>query len=165
MRVMLLQPQKYAEAKLNIYPLRPRKLDFWEEGKFYDARESQSFLLCNVKIKNEMKVSYIMEDEEFFILVEPDYTKNRVVKVLKKAPLRSIETHIDKSEPRNMLVAFKIFTEENNIVLDEVTLFFENAAKCGYAKRCLDDNKSISKQYTMTVVESFLDASQNLLDI
>ena len=50
-----------------------------------------------------MQVRYIVEDEEFFVLIEPDFERiaDRIARIDKKISLKKVEAMIDRSEPRN----------------------------------------------------------------
>ncbi len=54
-----------------------------------------------------MNVRYVIVDEEYFMLVEPDFTAlngNYKVKIQIKQPLKMVEAMVDKTEPRNLIV-------------------------------------------------------------
>lgn len=62
-----------------------------------------------------MHVRYVLVDQDYFILIEPDFGKNDdyKVKVHKKVPLKQIESMIDRNEPRNLIMGFAIFTKQS----------------------------------------------------
>ena len=54
-----------------------------------------------------MNVRYVIVDEEFFMLVEPDFTSfsgQYKVKIQIKQPIKMVEAMVDKTEPRNLIV-------------------------------------------------------------
>ena len=58
-----------------------------------------------------MSVRYVMIDPEFFILIEPDFSvqnENRIL-IHQKVPLRHVESLVDKSDPRNLVIGFAVF--------------------------------------------------------
>jgi|LauGreDrversion4_2_1035121.scaffolds.fasta_scaffold103112_2 hypothetical protein len=58
-------------------------------------------------MNSKMHVRYVIVDEEYFMLVEPDFSSingQYKVKIHIKQPLKLVEAMIDKSEPRNLIV-------------------------------------------------------------
>ena len=58
-----------------------------------------------------MSVRYVMIDPEFFILIEPDFSvqnENRII-IHQKVPLRHVESLIDRSDARNLVIGFAVF--------------------------------------------------------
>tara|TARA_B110000285_G_scaffold149054_1_gene166389 strand:- start:278 stop:475 length:198 start_codon:yes stop_codon:yes gene_type:complete len=65
-----------------------------------------------------MSVRYVMIDPEFFILIEPDFAiqnENRIM-IHQKIPLRHVESLVDKSDPRNLVIGFAVFFEVAPVV-------------------------------------------------
>ena len=58
-----------------------REINKWESGKAYEPPSEIELVLCNVKINQKMQVRYVMMDPEYFILIEPDFTKNEEYRV------------------------------------------------------------------------------------
>lgn len=58
-----------------------------------------------------MHVRYVLVDQDFFILIEPDLGKadEYKVKVHRKIPLKHVESMIDRTEPRNLIMGFATF--------------------------------------------------------
>jgi hypothetical protein len=70
--------------------------------------------LCNVRLNQKMHVRYVIVDEEYFILIEPEIVKmdEYRVKVHKKTWLKHVECMVDRTEPRNLIVGFAQFTKQ-----------------------------------------------------
>ncbi len=58
-----------------------------------------------------MLVRYVMVDQDFFILIEPEFGQNSEyrVKLHKKIYLKNVEAMIDRTEPKNLIVGFATF--------------------------------------------------------
>ena len=64
-----------------------------------------------------MQVRYIVEDEEFFVLIEPDFERiaDRIARIDKKISLKKVEAMIDRSEPRNLILGFSDYTTTSQV--------------------------------------------------
>ena len=62
-----------------------------------------------------MQVRYVLVDQDFFILIEPDFSKNEEyrVRVHIKQPLKTVESMIDRTEPRNLIIGFATFQKSS----------------------------------------------------
>lgn len=92
--------------------------------------------------------SYVLVDQDFFIIIEPDFSQNNEyrVKVQVKVPLKHVESMIDRTEPRNLIVGFATFQKQSaKPLIEEMLLYFENTHKCSYVKNKLDMSKKTSK--------------------
>lgn len=97
-----------------------------------------------------MQVRYVLADPEYFILIEPEFGKQsddyRVL-IHVKQPLKQVESMIDRTEPRNLIIGFATFTKGSaKPLIEEMLLYFENTQKCSYVKNKLDISKKNSKQ-------------------
>ena len=117
-----------------------------------------------------MSVRYVIIDQDFFFLVEPDFSKTGEynVKVHIKQPLKMVESMIDRTEPRNLIVGLVILQKGEEKVSnlsrftiqpmsEEMLLFFENTHKCSLVKNKLDLTKKTSKQVLITKAASYLE--------
>ncbi len=108
-----------------------------------------------MRINQKMNVRYVLVDQDFFILIEPEFGKNDEykVKVHLKVPLKHIETMIDRTEPKNLIVGFATFQKQSaKPLIEEMLLYFENTHKCSYVKNKLDMSKKASKQLLINKV-------------
>jgi hypothetical protein len=87
-----------------------REIALWSIGNSYEVSTDIELVLCNVKINQKMSVRYVIIDQDFFFLVEPDFSKTGEykVKVHIKQPLKMVESMIDRTEPRNLIVGLVI---------------------------------------------------------
>jgi hypothetical protein len=63
-----------------------------------------------------MCVRYVMIDAEFFILIEPDFSvqnENRII-IHQKVPLKHVESLIDRTDQRNLIIGFAVFFSTAN---------------------------------------------------
>lgn len=90
-----------------------REVAKWMQGNSYEISANNELILCNVRLNQKMNVRYVLVDQEFFILIEPDFSKtdDYRVKVHVKVPLKHVEAMIDRTEPRNLIVGFATFTK------------------------------------------------------
>ena len=70
-----------------------------------------------MRINQKMQVRYIVEDEEFFVLIEPDFERiaERIARIDKKISLKKVEAMIDRSEPRNLILGFSDYTSSSQV--------------------------------------------------
>ena len=95
-----------------------------------------------------------MIDPESLILIEPDFSvqhENRIT-IHQKQPLLHVESLIDKTDERNLVIGFPVFKEnpgrpqQPQYSIQEMLLYFENSSKCSYIKGVLDHQKKSFKQ-------------------
>jgi hypothetical protein len=77
-----------------------------------------------------MQVRYVLVDQDFFILIEPDFNKSDEykVKVHKMVPLKHVESMIDRTEPRNLIMGFATFQKQSAKVSIKLRGFMLNIA-------------------------------------
>ena len=142
-----------------------------------------------------MEVRHVLVDPDYFLLVEvlpqekkPEEEQKIIqtidlrtihIKIHKKVYLRNVESLVDRSEPRNLIVGFVIETVQSkqsvmnlpnqrnkgkilkhqissdNLV--EMLLYFENANKCTYVKNMLDFSKQTLRQRQIKNARKFLE--------
>ena len=108
----------------------------WEEGQQVKlGHQSIDSVLCVIRLNQKMVVRHVLLDPEYFLLVEVDQEdvlrqqkkdqegaeenkiatvrsqtvvdmRNVSITIHKKVPLRSVESLIDRSEPRNLILGF-----------------------------------------------------------
>lgn len=90
----------------------------WIQGSSYDLGPGNELILCNLKEEGKMQVRYVLIDQDYFIIIEPDFSHNEdyKIKVHLKVPLKHIETMIDRTEPKNLIVGFATFTKASSKV-------------------------------------------------
>ena len=93
------------------------------------------------------------EDRGEWIGVEKDprMARNTVLKIHRKIHLRNVESLVDRSEPRNLILGFVEEKDSSNRELDkdiseEMLLYFDNANKCTYVKNMLDMKKQSQRK-------------------
>ena len=69
----LTQNDGTLNQRLKENPLKKeeRSVMKWIEGNCYEVSVNNELILCNIKQNNKMQVRYILEDQDFFILIEP----------------------------------------------------------------------------------------------
>ena len=81
-------------------------------------------ILCNIRLNQKMEVRHVLVDPDYFILVEVlpqekrQEEENKIIqtvdvrtvyiKIHKKVYLRNVESLVDRSEPRNLIVGFVV---------------------------------------------------------
>jgi len=132
----------------------------WIEGKCYEISPKSDPILCNIRVALKMHVRYVLIDEEYFALIEPDQQKQEdfKVKVHKKVNIKTVEAQVDKSEPRNLHVThgFKS-TLTGKLEFMDFLLYFENTAKCLYVKNLLDMSQKTAKFKMTNKVQNFIE--------
>ena len=79
-------------------------------------------ILCNIRLNQKMEVRHVLVDPDYFLLVEilPQEKKAEEekkiiqtvdlrtlhIKIHKKVYLRNVESLVDRSEPRNLIIGF-----------------------------------------------------------
>ena len=58
-----------------------------------------------------MNVRYVLIDQDYFVLIEPDFSNSNEykVRVHAKVALKHVESMIDKIEPRNLIIGIVTF--------------------------------------------------------
>ena len=136
----------------------------WETGQSYQLPSvNVELILCNERVNRKMCVRYVLIDPEFFILIEPDFsnqTENRII-IHYKVPLKHVESLIDKSDARNLMLGFAVIQSSQQWTTKEILIYFENTVKCSYVKNMLDHTKKTFKQQQIQKVNLFLDKCKN----
>lgn len=113
-----------------------REIAQWSIGNSYEVSTDIELVLCNVKINSKMSVRYVIIDQDFFFLVEPDFSKTGEykVKVHIKQPLKMVESMIDRTEPRNLIVGLVILQKgEEKVRIYIYKLFSQCPRKCCFS--------------------------------
>ena len=102
-----------SSLKLKENPMKRDERDIakWVQGSSSEISQENELILCNVKVTQKMCVRYVLVDQDYFILVEPDFSTNQGfrMKIHVKQPLKHVESMIDRTEPRNLIVGFATF--------------------------------------------------------
>ncbi len=108
----LIQNDGQTNLRLKENPMKrdEREIALWTVDSSYVVSTEIELVLCNIRINQKMSVRYVIIDQDFFFLVEPDFSKNGEyrVKVHIKQPLKMVESMIDRNEPRNLIVGLVI---------------------------------------------------------
>jgi hypothetical protein len=124
----LIQNDGETSLRLKENPIKrdEREIAKWTVGNSYEVSTEIELVLCNVRINQKMSVRYVIIDQDFFLLVEPDFSKNGEyrVKVHIKQPLKMVESMIDRTEPRNLIIGLVIL-QKNEVKVSQ--LFFYNS--------------------------------------
>ena len=48
----------------------------WTVDSSYEVSTDIELVLCNVRVNQKMSVRYVIIDADFFLLLEPDFSKN-----------------------------------------------------------------------------------------
>ncbi len=138
----LIQNDGHTYLKLKENPMQrdERVIAEWVIGSSYEVSTDIELVLCNVRINQKMSVRYVIIDPDFFLLVEPDFSKNGEyrVKVHIKQPLKMVESMIDRNEPRNLIVGLVTLQKNEAKVSYNVislTLFSLSLKKCCYSSK------------------------------
>ena len=102
----------YAGIDVNPIAREQTVIHSWEQGGSYLLPSvNVELILCNQRVNKKMCVRYVMIDPEFFILIEPDFSvanENRIA-IHQKVPLRHVESLVDKTDSRNLVIGFAVF--------------------------------------------------------
>jgi len=79
----LIQNDGQTNLRLKDNPMKrdEREIALWSIGNSYEVSTDIELVLCNVKINQKMSVRYVIIDQDFFFLVEPDFSKTGEYKV------------------------------------------------------------------------------------
>jgi hypothetical protein len=93
-------------------------------------------------------IRYLIEDENYFILIDPDYSQadQNIARIEKIALLRHIHINQEKSSESRMVRVQVTYLSEDmtKAEIEEIILFFENPQKCIQARTMLESNKKES---------------------
>ena len=122
-----------------------------------------------------MEIRHVLADSDYFLLVEiknklndgeetkqspnkdPNRAKNTLLKVHKKVHLRNVESLVDRSEPRNLIVGIVTGKGADNEINEEMLLYFDNMNKCAYVKNMLDMKKQSQRKRAVNNVKAYLE--------
>jgi hypothetical protein len=65
--------QTNLRLKENPIPKEEREVSKWQVGQSFEVAPDFELILCNIKLNGKMNVRYVIVDEEYFMLVEPDF--------------------------------------------------------------------------------------------
>ena len=124
----LIHNDSESSKLLKINPLLSdkRPVETWTEGLETTIRslgsEQIEMILCNIRLNQKMEVRHVLVDPDYFLLVEILPQKKRQedenkiiqtvdmrvvnIKIHKKVYLRNVESLVDRSEPRNLIIGF-----------------------------------------------------------
>ena len=124
----LIHNDSESNKLLKINPLLSdkRPAETWTEGLETTIRslgsEQIEMILCNIRLNQKMEVRHVLVDPDYFLLVEIIPQKKRQedenkiiqtvdmrvvnIKIHKKVYLRNVESLVDRSEPRNLIIGF-----------------------------------------------------------
>ena len=94
---------------------------------------------------------------------DPNRAKNTILKIHKKVHLRNVESLVDRSEPRNLIVGIvssdkeKVPLKDEKDINEEMLLYFDNANKCSYVKNMLDTKKQTQRKRVVSTVKKYLE--------
>lgn len=84
-----------------------------------------------------------MKDDAFFILLKPNFANPTQIKGLVEVKLKHkfiVDMEIDKSEPRNLIIAYWNYYQ-NQDSLSELILYFDDRGKAAQARDFIDLKK------------------------
>ena len=79
------------------------------------------------------------------MIIQSDFSKDNEyrVKVLVKVPLKLVQSGIDRTEPRNLIIAYPNFTSKQaQPKFEEMIIYFESSIKCSFVKNKIDASKT-----------------------
>ena len=125
------------------------------------------FMLVEIKLQPNMK-QFVekegLEEKGEWVGVERDsrLAKNILLKIHRKVHLRNVESLVDRSEPRNLIVGFvtekdAAKVEQDKDISEEMLLYFDNANKCTYVKNMLDMKKQSQRKRVVQTVKNYLE--------
>jgi hypothetical protein len=125
-----------------------------------------------------MEIRHVLGDSDYFLLIElklqgkevdsesktettpekdPNRAKNLIFKIHKKVHLRNVESLVDRSEPRNLIVGIVSEKGDGNDINEEMLLYFDNANKCTYVKNMIDMKKQSQRKRVVNTVKKYLE--------
>ena len=153
-KYLLCQEEIPPNYNINTYPLTYLKSECdWKQDQTYLMGEERQFVMCNMKLGKENFVRFLTEDEDYFVLVEPDQYRLNYATVRTITKLRNVEVMADRADPRSLVIAIKKNQDSYQVVLT-----FEDSQRCVWAKRKIEENRKVSKSNDISLIESLLDS-------
>ena len=167
-RFFLLRKLKYCLCEedyeetydIESHPLKsfaPEKI-VWTEGQSYQM-DNRHFVRCYIREGRTEAIRYLAEDNDNFILVEPDRLKIHYAKVTHTKSLRQIDIRIDRDNPCVLIVTAAATPPVIMI------LVFEDNARCAWAYAKLNEHKTASKKAERQLVVDFLNNLESRLNL
>ncbi|CDW77693.1 UNKNOWN [Stylonychia lemnae] len=144
-----------------------REISKWVQGNSYEISANNELILCNIRKGTQMMPCYFLQDQDFFIIIQSDFSKDNEyrVKVLVKVPLKLVQSAIDRTEARNLIIAYPDFQNNNKQGkpnVEEMLIYFENTMKCSFVKNKIDISKTTSQQVVINRVNALLEKCLNI---
>ena len=159
-----------------LYALRPKKMSPFDEYPFrFEGRdvyswniddiivvtEEHTLIYCHYKVGKYGYVRYIIMDQEFFILAEPDYDEGpyKTVSIRTKEPLKNIITK-DNNADKALIIGVYSYDSQGDKSYYEFQLMFENSVNFKSVKKAINDNKRQQNEFLGTQIYSYFDHCQ-----
>lgn len=140
-----------ADFQIDVYPLNYMKTPcLWQDGEVQSMNE-RTCARCVAKDNKKDRVLYFTEDEDKFILVEPDPVQMDFAKIIIITSLRNVEAMTDRADPRSLVLSIKQKHDNTQLILA-----FEDPQRCLWVKRRIEDHRRSSKIEDMGLLEILL---------
>jgi hypothetical protein len=103
-------------------------------------------------------VKYLAEDNDHFILVEPDRLKIYFAKVSHIRKLRNIDVRVDSEIPTILIV---MIMEDKGKSPQPLILVFEDVPRCMWAYNRLKEHKKLSAETDLAILNDFLSSIEH----
>jgi len=129
------------------------KSELYAEGQTYDFI-AKNRIFCTQCVGNRQMTRWIIEEDNMFLLVEPDPYRKGYAKVITHRDIIDLLLGLDRSEPS----ALKIWTKRDHF---KCLLRFRNPQESHEAKITLETNRNTKRLIEMSILTSWLDGCKS----
>lgn len=163
LRISLCKIDFNSEIDSGTYPIKAlRKIIELKVGESYEMSNldtgNRNLIRCSYKDGKSETLKYMAEDDNYFILVDPDPFINDQYKIFFISNLRNLEATVYNSDPKSLCLAVKF--KKDNL---SITLTFEDSQRCAWAKNKIEVNRKVSKDFDLGLIGSMFDSYQYML--
>jgi len=152
------------QSPFDEYPFKTQGRDIhtWEEGDVVVVEDQETLVSCYQKTGKVSVTKYILADEEYFLLAEPDADEGplKTVKIKVKTSWKNVHISNESFEKQINLVLYE-FDSNGECKYSDLSLFFESSPNTKQVLRLLQDRRESQIECLNVLILSFFDQWYN----
>mmetsp|Transcript_38596 Transcript_38596/g.44220 ORF Transcript_38596/g.44220 Transcript_38596/m.44220 type:complete len:189 (-) Transcript_38596:61-627(-) len=148
------------QSPFDEYPFKTQGRDIhtWEEGDVVVVEDQETLVSCYQKTGKVSVTKYILADEEYFLLAEPDADEGplKTVKIKVKTSWKNVHISNESFEKQINLVLYE-FDSNGECKYSDLSLFFESSPNTKQVLRLLQDRRESQIECLNVLILSFFD--------
>eukprot|EP00400_MALV-I_sp_L67-5_P000820 gene820-866_t len=166
-------PQNLLTESTEVFPLdvegEHEHEGILQEGQVFELGDRDR-IACSVVTAEGRTTRYLVLDDFLLLLVAPDSSNPGFAVVKTASPLRLLESHVDRSDPRTLLLVITSQTPPGDVVtrrseattvigIFELSLYFDDAKRSHIAHLHIEKRRHIIRKGLMEKLESFIESA------